>query len=90
MSNTLPMRIWAGTNLILGVAATGLAVYVWALRNICEGGPCNNDWLVPLIAAPLITLGTLLAWRRTGRRQAAWLAIGTAALGVPLAAFIGG
>jgi hypothetical protein len=90
MSNTPPVRIWARANLVLGLAAAALAAYVWAVRNICEGGPCNNDWLTPLIAAPLVTLGSLVAWRQTGRRQAAWLALGSAALGVPIAALLWG
>jgi hypothetical protein len=90
MSDTPPMRIWARANLVLGLAAAGLGAYVWAVRNICEGGPCNNDWLVPLIVAPLVTLGTLVAWRQTGRRYAALLVAGSAALAVPAAALIWG
>jgi hypothetical protein len=90
MSHTAPVRFWASVNLILGVAAAALAAYVWAVRNICEGARCNNDWLAPLIAAPLVTLGSLAVWQQTGRQHATWLVIGSAALAVPVAALLWG
>jgi len=90
MSQTPFVRIWAGANLVLGLAAAALAAYAWAVRNICEGAPCDNDWLAPVIVAPLVTLGSLAAWRQTGGRHVACLVLGSAALVVPVAALLYG
>ena len=82
--------LWAGA---LGVAIVAAAAWVmlgWALRDECDptDGGCD-DWVVADAVATAVAVAMLFGWAVTGRRRAAWLAVGTAALLVPLVHVLG-
>ncbi|HYZ29777.1 MAG TPA: hypothetical protein VE570_12010 [Thermoleophilaceae bacterium] len=88
----MPFLLWAATNLALAIVA---ALYAWlgfALeRSECMGSDCE-DWPAGPTAdaaAAGLTVTALVAWAATGGRWHAFLAIGSAALLVPLYHLVG-